>query len=646
MGIRKGGEKLKKKKCYIYTRVSTAAQTEGYSLDAQKERIRQFAEYKDLEIAGEYCDAGKSGHSIKGRPSFMEMLDDITSEKDGISFVLVYKLSRFGRNAADVLKSMQLLMDYDVDLVCVEDSIDSSTQGGRLTLAILSAVAEIERENINVQFMAGKMQKILDGGWSGGPLPYGYQNVNKQPEIVPSEAEIVKLIYEMYLQPDTGYATIARWLNDHGYTRMVSDEEKPFTAGFITNVLKNPFYCGRLCYNRRTNSEKIRKNPKTAICIQGKHQAIVSEDIWDEAETKRNESPGKNENTTDPERISLLSGLVKCPECGNGMVAMKNRKINRNHGGHYKVLYYYACRYHRKAEGRTCSFRHTYNQEKLDGAVLEIIGQVASTKEFREAFAKAVGSKKSVDEIEAELKSLRKSLHSEEHKKYKLGEDLDHLDVLSNEFESEYEAITVRIDETYDRIYELQEQIDKKRERLAALRNGVDSSDNVRMILDNFDRLFRSMNYEERREMCRLFIQRIDVFPEEQEDGRILRQIVFKIPVYYNLASDAGGKDDPDDEVTFVVDCTKFQATVTESKATYTEIKAKVLEDTGLKVSALYIAQIKRKYGIDMGVNYNKPADPEKRVPKCPKEKELAILEALKSFRMLTPDTEYFEQEA
>jgi hypothetical protein len=85
---------------------------------------------------------------------------------------------------------------------------------------------------------------------------------------------------------------------------------------------------------------------------------------------------------------------------------------------------------------------------------------------------------------------------------------------------------------------------------------------------------------------------------------------------------------------------------VTESKATYAEIKAKVLEDTGFKVSALYIAQIKRKYGIDMGVNYNKPADPNKRVPKCPKEKELAILEALKFFRMLAPDTEYYEQEA
>ena len=167
---------MKRKKCYIYTRVSTAAQTEGYSLDAQQKRLKDFAEYKGLEIAGEYCDAGKSGHSIKGRPAFMEMMDDITSGKDDISFVLVFKLSRFGRNAADVLKSMQTLMDYDIDLICVEDSIDSSTQGGRLTLAILSAVSEIERVNIWIQCMSGNMQKVLKAGRAGGPIPYGYRS--------------------------------------------------------------------------------------------------------------------------------------------------------------------------------------------------------------------------------------------------------------------------------------------------------------------------------------------------------------------------------------------------------------------------------------------------------------------------------------
>lgn len=137
-----------RKKCYIYTLVSTAAQTEGYSLEAQTERLRKYADYKEMEVVREYCDAGKSGMSIKGRLAFMEMMDDISCEKDEISCVLVFKLSRFGRNAADILKSVQLLMDFDVDLVYVEDAIDSSTQGGRLTLAILSAVAEMEHENI------------------------------------------------------------------------------------------------------------------------------------------------------------------------------------------------------------------------------------------------------------------------------------------------------------------------------------------------------------------------------------------------------------------------------------------------------------------------------------------------------------------
>ena len=72
---------MRKKKCYIYTRVSTAAQTEGYSLEAQQERLREYADYKNLEIAGEYCDAGKSGKSIVGRPAFLQMLDDISSER-------------------------------------------------------------------------------------------------------------------------------------------------------------------------------------------------------------------------------------------------------------------------------------------------------------------------------------------------------------------------------------------------------------------------------------------------------------------------------------------------------------------------------------------------------------------------------------
>ena len=95
---------MKRMKCYLYTRVSTSMQVDGYSLDAQKDKLRKYAEFQNMLVAGEYCDEGKSGKNIEGRPEFLRMLRDIESGKDGVSFVLVFKLSRFGRNAADVVQ--------------------------------------------------------------------------------------------------------------------------------------------------------------------------------------------------------------------------------------------------------------------------------------------------------------------------------------------------------------------------------------------------------------------------------------------------------------------------------------------------------------------------------------------------------------
>ena len=108
-------------KVYLYTRVSTTMQIDGYSLDAQKTKMKAFCDYNEYEIAGEYEDAGKSGKSIEGRVSFNQMMEDIKSGKDGVSYVLVFKLSRFGRNAADVLATLQVMQDFGVNLICVED---------------------------------------------------------------------------------------------------------------------------------------------------------------------------------------------------------------------------------------------------------------------------------------------------------------------------------------------------------------------------------------------------------------------------------------------------------------------------------------------------------------------------------------------
>ena len=168
----KVGRKMAKKlRCYLYTRVSTGIQVDGYSLEAQKERLEKEAIHRGMKVVGTYSDEGKSGKNVTGRPEFQRMLADIQSGKDEVDYVLVFKLSRFGRNAADTLNSLQFMEDYGVNLYCVEDNIDSAGAAGKLMISVVAAVAEIERENIHEQTMAGRRQKARDGRWNGGFAP-------------------------------------------------------------------------------------------------------------------------------------------------------------------------------------------------------------------------------------------------------------------------------------------------------------------------------------------------------------------------------------------------------------------------------------------------------------------------------------------
>ena len=92
---------MKNTKCYIYTRVSTSMQVDGYSLDAQKDKLKKYAEFQDMMIVGEYSDEGKSGKNIEGRPQFVQILKDIEAGKDNVD--LYWYLS------CPVLDGMQLM---------------------------------------------------------------------------------------------------------------------------------------------------------------------------------------------------------------------------------------------------------------------------------------------------------------------------------------------------------------------------------------------------------------------------------------------------------------------------------------------------------------------------------------------------------
>ena len=244
-------ESKKGKRCYIYTRVSTAMQIEGYSLDAQEKKLLEYARLNEMTVIRKYCDEGKSGKSTSGRPEFLKMMDDIDAGKDAVSYVLVFKLSRFGRNTKDVLVNLEAMQANDVNLICVEDGIDSSNEAGKLIISVLASVAEIERENISVQTLAGRREKASKGLWNGGKAPYGYKLVKGKGtlEIKEDEAEIVREIFNKYVYEGSSADKISEYLNSR-YKRVPIQKHdlSLFTASFVRKILDNDTYAGYITY--------------------------------------------------------------------------------------------------------------------------------------------------------------------------------------------------------------------------------------------------------------------------------------------------------------------------------------------------------------------------------------------------------------
>ncbi|MDD3169490.1 MAG: recombinase family protein, partial [Eubacteriales bacterium] len=333
----------KKQKCYIYIRVSTAMQVDGYSLEAQRDRLTKFAEFQGMEVLREYCDAGKSGKNITGRPEFTQMLQDVANERDDVNYILVFKLSRFGRNAADVLNSLQYIQDFGVNLICVEDGIDSSKDSGKLTITVLSAVAEIERENILVQTMEGRRQKAREGKWNGGQAPFGYTLDKENSTLVvnPKEAEVVRIIFDKFIHTEMGADSICDYLNQRGYEKQKTrkHELNYFARGLIIKILDNPVYIGKIAYGKST-TEKVKgtrdqyRRVKTDdyLLADGCHEAIIDDKTWELAKRKRKETGVKWNKTHSLEHEHILSGIIKCPICGTGMAGTVRRRKNKKTG--------------------------------------------------------------------------------------------------------------------------------------------------------------------------------------------------------------------------------------------------------------------------------------------------------------------------
>ncbi|MFQ5888306.1 MAG: recombinase family protein [Candidatus Hydrothermarchaeales archaeon] len=251
----------------LYTRVSTEDQAkEGFSLEAQMERLRSYCQARGWEVHKKFVDDGFSGRDTK-RPAYQELMSEI----DSWDVLLVLKMDRIHRNSRNFMEMMDELRRHNKEFVSMTESLDTSTAMGRFVVDIIQRIAQLESEQIGERVYAGMHQKAntpverLDperSPYLGFNHPYGYDYSDNRLFINPGQAKIVNKIYSRYLEGKS-MGEIAKYLN-----RIKASTKRggKWDKRTVANILKNPLYCGEVEWD--------------GIVKPAPHQAIIDKETF------------------------------------------------------------------------------------------------------------------------------------------------------------------------------------------------------------------------------------------------------------------------------------------------------------------------------------------------------------------------------
>ena len=537
-------------KCYTYLRVSTEKQVDGYSIEAQRQNVEKLADLKNFQIVREYVDAGFSGADVQNRPAFTQMMKDIQEEKDGIQYVLSFKLSRMGRNAIDTLESLRKMQRHGVNILTDDGAVDSSSAYGNFFILIMSGLAEMERENILAQTFAGRVEKARQGRFNGGQAPYGYrlrQTGDKKEkgilEINEDEAPLIRLIYDRYVYHEKGDGKVANYLLTHGYNKTVRQNGKLvfIDESFVGHVIRNELYTGTMVYGKRKNS----KDPNTGKVLtrmrdksewyrsEGLHEPIISKELFEKAQKIRERNTHNQPKLYNPEHAAIFSGLLFCPVCGapmHGVGGMGKVKLDGKHGG---GQYYYNCSNHRRRHGEyQCQYSKGWRQDKIDALMADIIVQIAGNDAFRRDISGRIGKAVDTTEYEAQAERIKSQIRNKTKTLKKKSLLIDDFDWDAENADSIYEALNGDYVKLQNEVASLEKSLSGFEETIAEIKNEQITKDNVYKFLLEFGKVYKDMKPVQKKELANRFIERIEIYPEEQEDGSVIRSITFRFPLF------------------------------------------------------------------------------------------------------------------
>ena len=309
------------KRVAAYARVSTDLTDQLHSLAAQ---IKYFTEYisahERWELIEVYSDEGITGTSTKKRDNFNRMIKDCEDGK--IDTILTKEVSRFARNTVDTLNYTRKLSQLGVNVIFMNDGIDTNDKDGELRLTIMASIAQEESRKISERVKWGIRRKMEEGWVYGYCAMLGYRTHDGKLEIVPEEAEIVRRIFHSYVYEGKGCHTIANELNAAG---LLTVRGKMWREDGVCRILKNDKYVGDLTQWKHYSTDFLTKrvlqnngdNPDIPlITIKNHHEGIISREIWEAAQKQVYERGHLAKEGRKYSSHYWFSSKVSCGCCG------------------------------------------------------------------------------------------------------------------------------------------------------------------------------------------------------------------------------------------------------------------------------------------------------------------------------------------
>lgn len=480
----------------IYARVSTEEQAkEGFSIVAQLQTLRQYAQIYNWEVIDEYVDEGISGKSVKGRPEMKRLIKDVENER--FDAVIVWKISRLSRNMLETLMILDKFEKYNVKFISYSENFDTSSPIGRLVLQIMASIAEMERNTLAENVKLGMKQRALEGRWNGGVV-FGYDTVKKELVINEKEAEVVQLIFHMYAN-GKGLRAISNHLNKAGYK---TKRNRYFSINGVAQILDNVIYIGKISWLKFENWDSKRrkgKNPNP-ILVEGKHEPIISDELWSVVQARRKSKSFKQRQSNEP---FLLSGLLRCPDCGQGMVPSITT-YTRKDGTKRKHRYYVCSDFHNK--GSAACKANSIKAYEAEDTVIKKIEHFSSNKKrlYKTLTEISSSSAHSITQLNKELEDIERQLKE--------------IEQLQAKYMEAFEKNTLPVDILQERLQKVsneKRELEQKKNEVIIQLGSIDSKviqpELVEMLLNKFLSVYRKTSRENQKQLLQLLMDNIAI---------------------------------------------------------------------------------------------------------------------------------------